>query len=68
VLRFLLDAHLSPVIAEQISTRRPEIVIFSLRDWEAGAYLDAEDDVILGKAHEQGLTLVTFDQRRLLDG
>jgi hypothetical protein len=66
VLQFLLDAHLSPVIAQQISTRRPEITVISLRDWEDGAYLDAEDAVILARAHEQGLTLVTYDQRTIM--
>lgn len=64
-LRFLLDAHLSPRIAEQIAEHNPTITIVSLQAWKRGAYLQAPDWQILETAQRQGLTLVTYDQRTI---
>lgn len=66
VLRLLLDEHLSPVIAQQVRARNPRISILSLHEWEAGFYLQQEDDLLLRTAHAQQLTLVTYDQRTIL--
>ncbi len=38
-LRLLLDEHLSPAIAEQLRLHHPDVAIFSLQEWEGGAYL-----------------------------
>lgn len=62
-LRFLLDAHLSPRIADRIAIHNSAITIVSLQTWERGAYLQAPDWQILGAAQRQDLTLVTYDQR-----
>jgi hypothetical protein len=59
----LTDAHISPRVAEQITTKRPEITIHNLRHWRSGAFLEADDAVILGAAYPEGLTFVTYDQR-----
>ncbi len=65
MLALLTDAHLSPNVAEQIKAKRPEIDIYSLRDWRDGVLLQAEDDVILAAALEEGRRLVTYDQRTI---
>ncbi len=62
-LRLLLDEHLSPAIAEQLRLHHPDVAIFSLQEWEGGAYLRAEDARLLEAAYRQELTLVTSDQR-----
>ncbi len=66
MLRLLLAEHLSPVIAEQLRLHHPTIAIFSLQEWEGGAYLGADDARLLEAAHGQGLTLVTSDQRTIV--
>lgn len=65
MLAFLTDAHISPSVAEQIRAKRPEIVAYSLQDWREGGLLQADDDVILTEAQEEGLTFVTYDQRTI---
>jgi hypothetical protein len=65
MLSLLLDEHISQTIARQIATRRPEITIVSLHDWEAGRYLETPDDDILRAAAPARLTLVTYDQRTI---
>ncbi|HLK57138.1 MAG TPA: DUF5615 family PIN-like protein [Chthonomonadaceae bacterium] len=65
MLAFLTDAHISLSVADQIKAKRPELVIYSLQDWRGGALLQADDDVILTAALEEGLTLVTYDQRTI---
>jgi hypothetical protein len=62
MLALLTDAHLSPQVAPQVKARRPEISIFSLRNWRNGALLNADDSDILTEAQTEGLTLVTYDQ------
>jgi hypothetical protein len=65
MLHLLLDEHLSPTIAAQILAVRPDIRIVALRSWKQGAYLQATDAVVLSVAHEEELTLVTYDQRTI---
>jgi hypothetical protein len=65
VLHLLLDEHISHVIADQLTAHRPDIAVMSLRDWEKGVHLEADDDVLLGRAYEQRLTLVTYDQQTI---
>ena len=66
LLRLLLDEHLSPTIAEHLRRRNPQIAILSLQEWEQGAYLRAEDALLLTVARQQRLTLVTYDQRTIV--
>lgn len=66
MLSLLLDEHLSPAIARQLRSRLAEIRVLSLREWEAGAYLQAADDAVLVAAGRQQLTLVTYDQRTIV--
>jgi len=62
VLRLLLDANVNPAAAQEVRKHRPECEITTLRDWRGGQYLDEHDDgVILARAHEDGLTLLTRD-------
>ncbi|NUQ01833.1 MAG: DUF5615 family PIN-like protein [Armatimonadetes bacterium] len=63
MLRYLLDEHLSPAVASGITTRRPDIPVVALRDWQAGAFLGAADETILAAAHADRRSLVTFDLR-----
>ena len=65
MLSFLLDEHISPIVAQQIQQKQPEIVIFPLLTWQAGRYLGLPDDVILQVANEAQLTLVTYDQNTI---
>jgi hypothetical protein len=65
MLRFLLDEHLSPNIAEGLRRRDKTIIISCLSEWEKGRFLGIADDVLLQEAAEQSLTLVTYDQKTI---
>jgi predicted nuclease of predicted toxin-antitoxin system len=66
MLRLLLDAHISPHVARELRARISGIYIASLQEWNDGAYLDAEDAVILEAAYREHVTLVTYDQRTIM--
>ncbi|MFN8634075.1 MAG: DUF5615 family PIN-like protein [Chloroflexota bacterium] len=61
MLSLILDENISPVIAEQVSLRRPDIPIQSIFHWRGGALVMQRDHLILQAAAEDGLTLVTYD-------
>lgn len=65
MLQLLLDENLSPVVARGLSARRPDISIASIYLWRDGALVGQPDRRILQVAVEDGLTLVTFDQRTI---
>lgn len=65
MLALLTDAHISPDVAKRIRDKRPEIVIYSLREWRGGEFLDLGDEAIFAAALEAGLALVTYDQRTI---
>jgi hypothetical protein len=65
MLRFLLDEHISPEIAESLRARQKTIVVHCLADWENGRFLGAPDDAILEEAAVQKLTLVTYDRKTI---
>lgn len=67
MLSYLLDEHISAVVARQVAAHRPEIPIHSLHDWRGGRLLRASDDEILHAAREEGLTLVTYDLSTIPD-
>lgn len=65
MLRLLLDEHLSPHIAAAVQRIQPGIDVVSVYRWEDGRYSGRRDDDILTHAHEQGLTLVTYDLKTI---
>ncbi len=64
-LVFLLDEHLSPDIAAQITRLRREIGVESVVKWQGGSYRETADTLILRAARAAGLTLITYDQRTI---
>lgn len=60
-LAFLLDEHISPKVAEQITAEHPDIRIASVRLWRGGIFRGQTDATLLTAAREEGLTLVTYD-------
>ncbi len=64
-LSLLLDENISPVIAEQIWLKHSDIRVQSVHLWREGAYLSVPDEVLLAAAHEESLTLVTYDTQIL---
>lgn len=70
MLRLLLDENISPVVADGVTSRRPEISITSVHRWRNGRLVGQPDSRVLQVATAEGLTLVTFDLstiRPLLD-
>jgi hypothetical protein len=65
LLSFLLDEHISPVVATQIRAKESRIGVFPLLTWQEGAYLGLPDEVILQAAMVEQLTLVTYDQNTI---
>ena len=59
MIRLLLDAHLSPAVAERLAAEGIDTIC--LRDWHGGNYRHAPDDQILMAAATEGRVLVTFD-------
>jgi hypothetical protein len=64
-LSLLLDENISPVVAEQVRAKRPDIAVQSIRHWQGGAYRSSPDETVLAAAHSDGLTLVTYDTQIL---
>jgi hypothetical protein len=64
-LRLLLDEHITPAVAVQLSRHRPTASILTLNAWQRGTYLGAPDDALLAAAQAAGLTLVTYDLRTI---
>ena len=65
MLKLLLDEHISPEIADGLSSRQKNIVVYCLADWENGRFLGMADDAILKEAAVQKLTLVTYDRKTI---
>jgi Domain of unknown function (DUF5615) len=65
VLSFLLDEQISPLVAEQLTKKRPDINILSAHTWQQGIFRAAYDEVLLTAAREAALTLVTYDLRTI---
>jgi hypothetical protein len=65
-LQLLLDEQVSPVIAQQLRRKNAAIRIVSMQEWRDGSFLGAEDAAILRGAHQQQLTLVTYDVHTIL--
>jgi len=65
MLAFLLDEHISHGVAEQLHTKRPDIHIESVLRWREGGLRAKSDALVLETAQEEGLTLVTYDQKTI---
>jgi hypothetical protein len=61
MLQLLLDENISPVVADGLTARRPDIRITSLYTWLGGGLLGQADPVVLQAAAQDGLTGVTYD-------
>lgn len=61
MLRILLDEIIPGAVAIGLKRRHSALFVIDLPEWESGKYLSTTDEVILSKAHEYGLTLVTYD-------
>ena len=64
-LTFLTDEQISHIVAEQVQAKRPDILITSVRAWRSGTFQGKTDESLLRAAAEDGLTLVTYDQRTI---
>src|SRR5438105_4820269 len=65
MLALLTDEHISHDVAEQVHLRRADIRIESVLRWRGGSLRQTADDLILAAAWEEGLTLVTYDQKTI---
>jgi hypothetical protein len=65
VLAFLTDEHISHAVAEQMHLKRADIRVESLLRWRDGALRNTDDALVLAAAREEGLTLVTYDQKTI---
>ena len=65
MLRFLLDEHISPVVARRIVARTRADAAIIVAEWAGGDFLAVQDDLLLDAARKHGLTLVTYDCRTI---
>ena len=65
MLKFLLDEHISPDVANGLRRRKRAIEVRCMAEWEDGHFLGQEDSPCLREATAQGLTLVTYDRRTI---
>jgi hypothetical protein len=65
MLSFLLDEQISPEIVKQVNSKHSTIPIFTIHTWQKGFYLGVSDEIILKAAAEEGLTLITYDQKTI---
>src|ERR1044071_2280070 len=67
MLSLLLDENISPMVAEQIRAKRPDVRIQCLHEWHKGEYLGVADEAVIAAAHAEKLTLVTYDTQILTE-
>ena len=66
MLSLLLDENLSPEITRQLVEKRPDIQVTSVHYWHEGQCKGRPDETILMAATQEGLTLVTYDQKTIV--
>jgi hypothetical protein len=66
MLRLLLDEHLSARITQQFQIKWPRAQIDSVLVWQHSQFAGVPDEVLLAEAHDQGWTLVTYDQATIV--
>jgi hypothetical protein len=65
MLAYLLDENISPVVAEQITVKIPQIMVHSVHHWHGGEYQGQSDTNVLRAATQEQLTLVTYDLKTI---
>lgn len=65
MLKFLLDEHISPAVADGLRRRNPALAVRGMAEWENGGFLGKDDSACLLEANAKGLTLVTYDRRTI---
>jgi predicted nuclease of predicted toxin-antitoxin system len=60
-VQLLLDDHTPSVVAEGL--RRTGVDAVALAEWLGGLFREAEDELILSRAADDGRVLVTYDRR-----
>lgn len=64
-MKLLLDEHISPAVAHGLSAAHGALAVAALREWQAGAWLEAPDALLVRAAAADGWTLVTYDLRTI---
>jgi len=64
-LSLLLDENISQTVAAQVRHHRPAQAVESVHTWRGGAFEGRPDAALLQAAREEGLTLVTYDQKTI---
>lgn len=62
MLHLLLDEHISPDVAVAMRRTEPKIQVESLAEWQNGRYVGMPDNIVVAAAHQDGRTIVTYDQ------
>ena len=65
MLKFLLDEHISPDVADGLRRRNRSLIVRYMAEWEGGELMGQEDSACLREAASQGVTLVTYDRRTI---
>jgi hypothetical protein len=65
MLKFLLDEHISPAVADALRHRNRSLVVHWIAEWENGNFLGQDDSACLLNAATARLTLVTYDRRTI---
>jgi len=65
MLAYLLDENISPVVAEQVASKNPQITVRSVYRWRGGEFVEQTDARVLRAAVQEQLTLVTYDLKTI---
>jgi hypothetical protein len=65
MLLLLTDEHITSALAKQIGATRPDISIQSIHMWQRSELVAKPDRILLRAAHNDRLTLITFDQKTI---
>jgi len=65
MLKFLLDEHISPGVAESLRRRHRSLAAICMVEWERGEFVGQPDWACLEQAAAEGWTLVTYDRRTI---